>query len=725
MAVNDDDAGTETVQSTEQSNTTSPAKNNMLPGRRVKNPLGYYSSYAYQISLYLLTPDAMDLFRSTNKQDISILNNPNNAYLVVQSGGINNQTTNTAPGFNLDYYIDDLVLQNATGASTRSATNITDIKFKIIEPYGFSFIKNLKIARDSFASFTGQTRYPNNPTRLPFVLGLGFLGYDENGNVISGNQQYDDLTLDPNADSNRLFNRYYTIQITSIKFKIDGKATVYEVSAKPIDQNIAFGIKNGFINNLISISASTVGEAINQLIEGLNKQQDDLKSANQITYPNVYKIEYRGFNQINENFNTITIASIVEKRDLDKIRWPGSDAQNQSQVNEAFDRIATPDPTKKEITLEKIPVMQGITQIIKQSTYMTDALKTVFTSALEPDPEKRDRPEAGNPSKSFEWYTLSARVDSARWDDKIKDFSYNITYVIEKYNAPIIENPLANPGVGYYGPHKRYEYWYTGQNSEVLKYEQRVDNQYYRVILDTNTLPTTNESQNGISPEIPSIPFRLPDGDKTGGSIDVTLAAQNSVLDNELYDEKSFAEAKITILGDPDFLMEDTIDSPSQVYNQFYGTNNFTINANGGQVFIELDFKEAVDYDYATGGLSINNQLKFWNYPEEANISGLSYQVIKVDSTFSGGTFKQILNCKMTYAFNNSTINTNTRDEGPTSTNSNATTTNTGLRPELPNDELTRRQMFDLNNNWGPLPNDELIRRQLYDLDYQSGREDD
>lgn len=722
MAVNDD-SGTESIQSIEESNASTSTSNSL--GGRLKNPLGYYSSYAYQISLYLLTPDAMDLFRSTNKQDISILNNLNNSCLVAQSGGINNQTTASAPGFeNLDYYIDDLVLQNATGASTRSATNITDIKFKIIEPYGFSFIKNLKIARDSFSSYTSQTRYPNNPTRLPFVLGIGFLGYDENGNVISGNQKYDDLSLDPNATSNRLFNRYYTIQITSIKFKIDGKSTVYDISAKPIDQNIAFGIKNGFINNLISISASTVGEAIDQLIAGLNKQQEDLLSANQITYPNLYKIEYRGFNQEGDNtVNLITQASIVEKRDLDKIRWTGSDAQNVSQVNEAFERIATPDPSRKEITLEKIPVMQGITQMIKQSTYMTDALKTVFTSALEPDTEKRARPEAGIPSKSFEWYTLSARVDSARWDDKIKDFSYNITYVIEKYNAPIIENPLANPGVGYYGPHKRYEYWYTGKNSEVLEYEQRVDNQYYRIILDTNTLPTTNESQNGIAPEIPSIPFSRPGGDRTGGSIDVTLAAQNSVLDNELYDEKSFAEAKITILGDPDFLMEDTIDSPGQVYNQFYGTNNFTINANGGQVFIELDFKEAVDYDYNTGALSINNQLKFWNYPEEANISGLNYQVIRVDSTFSSGTFKQVLNCKMTYTFNNISSTVSPRDEGPATGDSNATTSNTGFVSELPLEELLNRQRYDIDNNFGPISNTELIRRQMFDLNNTGRRE--
>lgn len=678
MAVSDDAGGTENTQSLEENIKTS---NNNLPGRRSKNPLGYYSSYNYQISLYLVTPDGMDLFRATGKRDINILNNNKNAYLAIQSGGINNNTNVTAPGFNLNYYIDDLVIVNATGKSTKSSTNVTSIKFKVIEPYGFSFISNLKKARDSFSEFTSQTRYPNNPTRLPFVLGVGFIGYDETGNVMSSNNQYDDLTLDPNASENssKLFTKYYTLTITSIKFKIDGKSTTYDITAADLNQNVGFGIKNGFINTPISISAATVGDALDQMITSLNKQQADLFLADQITYPNVYTLEYRGLGDDVEN-NPIYKASMVEQRDLDKYRWAGSTAETTAQVNESV--AGTPVSTKKDFVLDKIPVMQGVTQIIKQSSYMTDALRTVSTSAQEPDPVKKARLQAGNPVENFSWYTLSARVSKGQWDEKIKDYAYTITYIIEKYDAPVIENPLTNPGVGYYGPHKRYEYWYTGENSEVLEYEQRVDNNFFRIILDTESIPpeaTTNGS--GINPETPIQVGQQSPGDTTGGPVGTTLTVQNSVV-NELYDDKSFAKAKITILGDPDFLMEDTIDSPSEVYNQFYGTNNFTINANGGQVFIELDFKEAVDYNYTSGTLSINNQVKFWNYPDEANIEGLSYQVITVTSTFSNGVFKQVLDCAMTYTFTDSVLGSNNNGEGPTA-NNNATTTNTGFIQNL------------------------------------------
>jgi hypothetical protein len=622
-----------------------------LTGRRLNNPLGYYSSYNYQISLYLTTPQGMDLFKATEKKDISILTNSENAYLVAQSGGINKQINNTAPGFeNLDYYIDDLVLTNATAASNGStATNITDVKFKVIEPYGFSFITNLKKARDAFAN---SVVLPKNATRLPILLSVGFLGYDENGKLMSGNQQYDNLALEPGNDSNKLFTRYYILEINSVKFKIDGKATVYDISAKPVAQTRAFGIVNGFINNAVSINAKTVGSTLLILMEDLNRQERQFVTDNLVEYPNIYEIEFRP-----DTDNSIRNSDIVNPSDLNKYRFQASNAEDTTEA--AVENQEAADPTRETITLEKISIMEGISQIIKQSSYMTDALRAVSSANLEPNPDGSGRDNVSTSSKNFSWYTLSARVRNGRWDTKRKDFTYTITYVIEPYATPVISHPQANPGVGYYGPHKRYEYWYTGKNSEILEYEQRLDVNYFNVIYDA-TPDTANANGEGNNAEVTLTPNQQSSGNRTGSSGD-NLGVTNAVL-TDLTDPKGLASAKITILGDPDFLMEDTTDSPAQVYNQFYGADDFTISANGGQVFIEIDFNEAVDYDLNSGTLSINNKIKFWNYPEEANISGLSYQVVRVTSTFAGGVFKQVVECKMTYDFTNPVIG-NQRDE--------------------------------------------------------------
>jgi hypothetical protein len=107
-------------------------------------------------------------------------------------------------------------------------------------------------------------------------------------------------------------------------------------------------------------------------------------------------------------------------------------------------------------------------------------------------------------------------------------------------------------------------------------------------------------------------------------------------------------------MGDPDFLVMESEGSIDDVYSRFYGTDGYTVKANGGQVFIEIDFKEAVDYDTEKGYLSINDRILFWQYPDEIakEIEGVSYKVIDVMSNFQGGIFKQTLNCVIN-TFNN------------------------------------------------------------------------
>jgi hypothetical protein len=147
----------------------------------------------------------------------------------------------------------------------------------------------------------------------------------------------------------------------------------------------------------------------------------------------------------------------------------------------------------------------------------------------------------------------------------------------------------------YYGPHKRYDYWYTGQNTEIIGYEQKIDNQYF---LATYTDPENkNDSDTGNTKTAVN---KQSDGSKAGSGGTPSNEAINNFR-TSLYDPQSFATAKIQILGDPDFIMHDTasVDTSttgSTSYNKFYDSNGTTVNPTGGQVFIEVNFNEAVDY---------------------------------------------------------------------------------------------------------------------------------
>lgn len=652
----DGDLGKEQSSSTKNSTSTD---NLNTPGRRLKNPLGYFSSSTYQISLYMITPDAYDAFVLSGRKNINALNNVSGnetagAYLIAQSGGRNARESKIAEGMQLDYYIDNLTIKTyASAKATQTATNTTEIKFQIIEPYGFSFITKLRHATDALQRYiqtvgnskpatTQQATAPENPTRQFFVIGVRFLGYDETGKLVAGNDVNDNTSLDPNASNLGVFDRYYDIIMTNIKFKIDGGATTYNIEAASIPPRIAFGMIRGRLNNGASIKGTTVVDALQGkegLLTKLNAMQQNVASQNDVI-PNTFAIKWIG-----EDVDKLMTAKIVTSADTDKSRLPGNNVQNTSQVNDAASATAVPKVDQKEITFKNdTSVLQAISQIISQSTYLQDAMTVVNQSTKEPNATtgQQEVQRNSNPASNIAWYNISAIVSNARWEPKISDFVYDITYVIQTYQTPVITSAFTSNGAKYYGPHKRYEYWYTGKNSEILDYEQTINNGYFNIGSENDL--SKGKATLGNS-DVPLIPNMRTDGSRIGG-LDVFMEKQNAYI-TSLYDPGSFAQAKIKILGDPDFLMEDSPGNIDEVYSRFYGSDGVTINPRGGQVFIEINFKEAIDYSEEDGLLKVNDSILFWKYPETiaSQVKGVSYQVITVNSTFQDGMFTQTLEC--------------------------------------------------------------------------------
>lgn len=680
------------------------------PGRRIKNPLGYFSSSTYQITLYMVTPDAYDAFILSGRRNIQALqqagggNQGAGAYIIAQSGGINNTTSTRAPGFNFDYYIDNLKIVTSTGGKeTGTATNVTEMSFTIVEPYGFSFITKLKNASNAVQQYSKKLNGVQNPSKQFFILGIRFLGYDENGNLMTGKEQYEGLTLDDKASPNGLFENFYDILLTSIKFKIDGRATTYNIKAAAIAPTVSFGIKRGFLNTNAKIQGATVEDALegeNGFITKLNADQENLLAAGKIKEKNNYKVTWIGGGE------EIREASIVLPEDLDKSKWATSNAKNTTESNDKESATATPNNTVRNIQFNRdSPALQVISQIIAQSSYLRDAMRVVYTSQVEPNPEKNtDNQNDPNTKKTVSWYNLSSEVTNARWDTVTGDFAYDINYLIQPYETPVIDSAYANPGVKYYGPHKRYDYWYTGKNSEILSYEQNLDNTYFNSILDPSVGASSGVGNAGPV-DVAGVPNR-PTSQNRQGTLDKGREAQNNYL-TSLFDPGAYATAKIQILGDPDFLIQESASSINALYSKFYGTNGFTINPNGGQVFIEIDFKEAVDYDTQKGVLSINDSILFWKYPEDISklVKGVSYMVYKVTSSFASGKFTQTLECTInTFGDPGSkTQESANRQSTGQSTGTDATTGNTGLtKDNPPADSKTTTSDPTTNNDNAP-----------------------
>jgi hypothetical protein len=698
---------------TQAGKSDTPAAQNKKPkpGKRLQNPLGNFSSYTYQISLYMITPDAYNAFVESGRKNIEafqgIDNSNKGAFLIAQSGGINNSTSKRAPNFDVDFYIDDLKIKaEITGKETLTSTNIEEITFNIYEPYGFSFLTRLRKALDALnaappsnanaetgvdeegrnvgtevraedGTLANQRRNPEtgelynptvestsgtpntssggktnplskqlqNPSRQFFILGIRFQGYDKNGNLISSRDQ-SGYNADPTGNANGVYERFYDILIQQLKFKIDGRMVVYNCTAVVPKVSEAMGTKRGIIDNGVTIVGGTVNDAFLGETDGnigmftkLNNDQKKLKENGTIKIPNEFTVTYLGDTDI-----TIGGASIVSPADLDKLKWKMTDAKTTKDVNVKTEESSAVDNTKRQITIKRgVPILQAIQQIVSQSSFLEKALTKVYTAAEEPDPTGEDSEEVNSDVNTVSWYNVSPEVINLGWDDLVGDYAYRINYVIQPYSTPIVYSPYVKKTPKYYGPHKRYEYWFTGKNSEIIKYEQTMDNAYFQVAVN----PGGSSQASGGEQQVPTIPNKQQNQPKQG-VLNLGREAQNSYM-TSLFDPGSYAEAKIHILGDPDFLMTTSASSVQAVYNQFYGPDGYTINPNGGQVFIEINFKEPQDYNNRDGLLSINESILFYLYPDivkkeiDKRGGGISYLVKTVNSTFKGGKFEQEL----------------------------------------------------------------------------------
>ena len=635
-----------------QTDNNSPSR----PGRRLYNPLSQFASYTYNLSLYMVTPEAYDAFIQSGRKNINAFAQASanateelaaGVYLIAQSGGVNNSTSRIAPGFELNYYIDNLKIKTLCNFSeTQTNVIVSDMNFQIIEPYGFSFITNLKNAQDSLQEYVNATgrsqKGLQNPTRQFFILGIKFVGYDQQGNIVdtSTNTFQDDP-----AASNGVFENFFDIVFRTVKFEITGKASVYTIEAASLPSYEAFGIKRGLIDLGANFEATTVYDAIEKLKEKLNSDQQNLLNSElpAVRYADEYDFQYK--DDMEARFQT---AIVVSQADLQKYTWGGSGAKTTDEVTEDRANSSIANNRKRQFTFQgTTPVIQALNQIVSQSSYLEDALKVIYTTNVEPNPEKKSDDQIDPKSKTpVRWFNVSAVLSDAKWDDIRSDFAYKITYIITPYDTPVIQNSYSNPGVKYYGPHKRYKYWYTGKNQEIISYKHTLNTAFFNQVLDS---ALTDALATGGPVDVPQKPNQRVNQPHLG-KLNLGMEAQNAYINN-LYSPADFAEAKISILGDPDYLISDSElpTSAQNVYNKFYGNDGFTIKANGGQVFIEIDFIEAVDVDTGTGIMKLNDKILFWRYPDDISkvVEGVSYRVTQVDSVFNQGKFTQLLTCKI------------------------------------------------------------------------------
>ena len=687
-----------------QAGTTSSSTGNK-PGKRTYNPLSKFSSYTYSATLYMITTDAYLAFVDSDRKNIGQLasmNGSGGAFVVAQSAGVNNSMSKRAPGFENDHYIDNISMDfKMPGAGTQSAVAVTDIKFDIIEPYGFSLVSRMSAAMSKLQGHNESLKLQKNPIRQFFILGIRFQGYDSAGKVVTKESDLGEQFLGATG-SGGVFEYFYDISLNSMKMKFENKATVYSCTARMVTDMATFGKERGYVHNTIQVYGDTVREMIKDLEKKLNNEEERLKKLGRAELVNEIKFDLEGFSELAN-------ARVVTEQDKDKRRSQNTDdsIKTKTDVNESG--LATKTSTaisSRFITINaSTPIQQALLTIIKESDFLKTGLKKVqkVSSKNEPKDQIGSKDDTvQEDGLTLRWFNVTPRITDIKVDNLRNSYTYSITYLIRPYDIPYVVSSYVNKSLGYYGPYKIYNYYWTGQNDEVLNYQVNFDNLFHNVALNPDRAPSAHGGSAAI-PTFNNVMSRVTANESNKGN---NKDAENSVI-NVLYDPGAFAKAKLSILGDPDYFMQTSSikQDLTRSANLFYGADGYSINPSGGQCFIEVIFNEPKDYNIQKGTMTPNQALMFFLTPAKSNIKGISHIVHNIKTTLSGGKFTQTLDLALN-VMPGEDDQTNNRSPNATGTGTN------NLTPDISGDdgqdinEVTPLPDFD-GQDYNSSPNDD------------------
>lgn len=590
--------------------------------KRTYNPLAKIPDYTYNLTLRLAIPELFNRYVSGDTAAI------NEAPLIIRSGG---SSEKKAAGFELDCFIDELEIKSKISTkATASSSGNTNFRFKIFEPYGFSVPNKL-------AALQNNKSVGLDAFRGTFFLTIKFYGW--------GNVNFGDLGSANTPPE--LHERTFCIYISKVNFKLDKGLVVYDITAIQAQTNIGFGTKGELTVNK-TIQGNFVGDLlvgnssdknIISLVDVLNSEEKENVTNGKFEVANIYKIEIID--------DEITKAELTPGEVWTKVKSPFAPIDNSKQVNAKLtytNDFSFPDTKIRQVSIPAgTTILKAIDNIIAQSTYVRNSL----TATVQEDQYTESDAKPINTAKQEElsWYNITPLVKYRTGgslpygkDAKRMDFAYEITYVIQKYKIPFLRSAFATNQRPYYGPYKRYDYWYTGHNTEVLSFDLNYDFSYNIDVAMNSKVPVANAS-GGVP-----ISTKQPAADNSG-KMGGTNEETNSIR-SWLYSIGDLANWNLTILGDPDYLIPTHTGSILDTMKDWYGPD-LVINPSQGQVYIEIDFKQAQDYDTKkTGLLNTDHDIKFMDYPTtmDPQPKGFVFHVHVVTSTFTKGRFEQKLN---------------------------------------------------------------------------------
>jgi len=354
------------------------------------------------------------------------------------------------------------------------------------------------------------------------------------------------------------------------------------------------------------------------LAEALNTYQNDLVKRKIYSKADVYEFEFHPA--------SLSASKVKRTGSTDRSKTAGKQATTAKQaLDSKTDKV---DNNSLNWNIQAgTQIVQVIDQIMRSSEFVNDQAKY----QVDPVTQKLI-PSTGTGTGTTVWYHISAQTTALEYDDKRRDYAYRIKFIITPYAITQMASEYF-PDSRYRGSHKSYNYWFTGQNTQILSYEQTYDYQY-RLILN-GPAPTDATKPRDFRDQYTRTALPTTE-QKTGQTTgDQTSAAADSAADFR-YDTKDFASIRMRIIGDPAWIQQDKVELG--VNNQTFNFRPFNddggINYNSQEVVFDITWNNPQDYNMDTGIMNV--------YPDSGKSKEFNVYTLKtVKSFFSRGRFEQ------------------------------------------------------------------------------------
>jgi hypothetical protein len=649
----------------------------------VANPMEQFASYTCLWTLACLDKDQFNNPASYRSSPQALKN------IVFSSGGrYDSQRVKTFFG-TPEYFINNFQMNCIIGTNEKTGnSNAIKFTFDIMEPHSMGLLLQ------SMQNAAVKADYLSYLNTTPYVLRMDIQGYDELGRVIK--------SIKP---------KFFTLALTSMKFSVNEGGSLYKVEAIPYNhQGFSDTVNISYTD--IKISGDPGGEGIvsevlstskESLAAVLNRSEDKLKVEGRIFETDRYAIQFptlasewkssAGSPPTAKSATVDPLAVATES----VVKVSGGAAKPQDTTNQlvndlgraslGFDALRggnilfkraddqidaktgivkrdgmTIDPKARAFQFGQ---EQKLTSIINQVILSSDYAKKAILD--------KDQGGFGTTAEGYiKWFKLDVQIELLTPDPLTGDYAKKFTYRVVPYyvHQSIFSNPNSAP-VGYSELMKtvvkEYQYIYTGQNVDVLKFDININNLFYA---GTNPSPenqgpkTDNQDQKlseqknktakvgqGQAPasQAAQMGRARPDRDPKllkgykGGSSDKTTEQNIAESFQQAFISGNSADlvtVDLEIMGDPYWIVDSGIgnyfaSAPSPV-SQI--TNDGTMNYESGNVYIYLTFKTPADINETTGLYDFSVAGK------DSPFSGI-YRVNMCENTFSDGQWKQKLKC--------------------------------------------------------------------------------